>query len=124
MPEPRTLEFPFPPSVNHYWRHTIVNKRPRVLISKRGREYRSAVRRFVGLGCKPMAGRLAVSIEAFPPDRRKRDLDNMLKALLDSMTHAGIWHDDDQIDEVRIVRREATAGGMMRVVVSEVGPEA
>jgi crossover junction endodeoxyribonuclease RusA len=71
-----------------------------------------------------MAGRLAVSIEAFPPDRRKRDLDNMLKALLDSMTHAGIWHDDDQIDEVRIVRREATAGGMMRVVVSEVGPEA
>jgi len=124
MPEPKTIELPFPPSVNHYWRSVVVKNRPRVLISKKGREYRASVRRFVGLGHKPMAGRLSVSVEVFPPDRRKRDLDNMLKALLDSMTHAGLWLDDDQIDDVRIVRRGATAGGLMRVVVSEIGPEA
>lgn len=124
MPEPRKIDLPFPPSVNHYWRSTIVNKRLRVLISKKGRDYRAQVARFVGLGNKPFTGRVAIVVEAFPPDRRKRDLDNMLKALLDSMTHAGVWHDDDQIDEVMIVRRAATRGGMMRVVVSEIGPEA
>ncbi|MEY4713325.1 MAG: hypothetical protein RIS88_2775 [Pseudomonadota bacterium] len=44
------------------------------------------------------------------PDRRRRDLDNTLKATQDAMTHAGIWDDDSQIDDLRIVRKRDAAG--------------
>lgn len=44
------------------------------------------------------------------PDRRRRDLDNMPKALFDGLTHAGVWTDDSQIDDLRIVRSWAAGG--------------
>jgi len=34
---------------------------------------------------KPMAGMLAVKVRAYPPDRRKRDIDNIQKPLLDAL---------------------------------------
>jgi crossover junction endodeoxyribonuclease RusA len=64
-------------------------------------------------GAKHYAGRLAVEIEAHVPDKRKRDLDNLFKAVLDSLTHAGVWADDSQIDALRIVRKPV--GGMIKV---------
>ena len=64
-------------------------------------------------------GNIAVEIEAFMPDRRKRDLDNILKALLDALTHAGVWADDSQIVDLRI-RKAPTIGGMCKVLVTTV----
>lgn len=123
MPELKTIELPFPPSVNHYWRSTVVNGRPRVLISKPGRAYRSEVRAKVLelLRSMPVAltGRVALDIQAFPPDRRQRDLDNLIKAVQDSLTHAGVWLDDSQIDRLSISRREVFAGGFVRVTIKE-----
>ncbi|EGM8635893.1 RusA family crossover junction endodeoxyribonuclease, partial [Escherichia coli] len=34
----------------------------------------------------------------------RRDLDNILKAPLDALTHAGLLMDDEQFDEINIVR--------------------
>jgi crossover junction endodeoxyribonuclease RusA len=48
--------------------------------------------------------RLKVCIYATPPDKRKRDLDNMLKVPIDSLMHAGWFNDDSQIDELSIRR--------------------
>lgn len=48
--------------------------------------------------------RLSLTIDAYPPDRRKRDLDNILKSLLDALQHAGIYSDDSQIDILKISR--------------------
>lgn len=53
------------------------------------------------------------------PDRRIRDLDNIKKALLDSLTHAGVYKDDFQIDDLRVVRREVVKGGYVIVHVAE-----
>lgn len=113
------FDLPWPPSVNTYWRHTLVKGRPRVLISKKGRDYRSAVLSAIGLKHKKIGGRVSVWIGANAPDNRARDLDNLPKAILDALTHAGVWGDDEQIDQLTIVRGEVVKGGGVRVVISE-----
>ncbi|WP_256824678.1 RusA family crossover junction endodeoxyribonuclease, partial [Pseudomonas aeruginosa] len=47
----------------------------------------------------------------------KRDLDNLLKGLLDSLTKAGAWDDDGLVDDLRIVRGEVIAGGEVLVTI-------
>jgi crossover junction endodeoxyribonuclease RusA len=114
-----SLTLPWPPTLNTYWRHVG----PRVLISAAGRAYRKAVGDAVLMsvrGARPLTDRLSVRIEAQPPDRRVRDLDNLLKAPADALTHAGLWEDDGQIDELTIVRLSPTPGGLLRVVVSPI----
>lgn len=54
--------------------------------------------------------RLSLSILAYPPDRRKRDLDNILKSLLDALMHARVYSDDSQIDRLSIMRNSALDG--------------
>ncbi|MCD5335594.1 RusA family crossover junction endodeoxyribonuclease (plasmid) [Escherichia coli] len=61
------------------------------------------------------AGRLAIKIIAEPPDKRRRDLDNILKAPLDALTHAGLLMDDEQFDEINIVRGQPLSGGRLGV---------
>ena len=54
---------------------------------------------------------------AEPPDKRRRDLDNILKAPLDALTHAGLLMDDEQFDEINIVRGQPVSGGRMGVKI-------
>lgn len=55
--------------------------------------------------------RLSINITATPPDRRVRDLDNILKSLLDSIVYAGVIHDDSQFDEIHMFRSEPSKPG-------------
>lgn len=98
------LTLPFPPSTNTVWR----NLRGRTLLSKRGREFRRLVGEIVGqqYDDAPLRGRLSVRVTLYPPDSRKRDIDNYNKALLDALTHAQVWVDDEQIDHLTIIRGE------------------
>ena len=114
------LKLPWPPSVNQYWRAVAVGGRARNILSKKGREYREVV----GASIKEQTEehetteeRLRVNILASPPDRRRRDLDNILKPLLDGMEHAEVYKDDSQIDELRIARLDPSKGGSVVVVV-------
>lgn len=110
------VELPFPPSVNHYWRMW----HGRMVISKEGREYRETVAAILwAKGVTPMTGPLAVSIEAFPPDRRRRDLDNLLKALGDSLQHGGAFLDDSQIVWLLIEKAQVVPGGKVTVRITE-----
>lgn len=106
------FELPYPPSINHYYRRVG----PRTLISREGRRYRGDVASALAhLGLQPMDGPLEVWVDVFPPDRRRRDLDNVQKSLLDAMEHAGVYHDDSQIKRLISEMREVTRGG--KVVV-------
>lgn len=107
-----TIDLPYPPSVNRYWRSV----KGRVLISEQGRAYRKAVCQAIGIGGNTLNQRLAVTVDAWMPDKRKRDIDNIAKAVLDAITFAGVWNDDELIDDLRIIRRGVEAPG--RVVVS------
>jgi crossover junction endodeoxyribonuclease RusA len=113
------LELPFPPTLNTMWR-----RGPRsTYLSQRGKQYRSDV-----LGVVRQQGvwetldqRLAVTIVLYPPDKRQRDLDNYPKAILDSLTHAKVWVDDSQVDELVVRRGEKVKGGRadVRIEVME-----
>jgi crossover junction endodeoxyribonuclease RusA len=101
------VRLPFPPSVNHYWRHY----RGRTVISPEGRTFRASVCALLGgSGRKPpLGGRITACLDAFPPDRRRRDCDNLQKSTLDAMQHAGVYEDDSQIDLLICRRRQIDA---------------
>ena len=108
----------WPPTVNTYT--TVV--RGRKILSNHGRKYKK--QSILGLveqhAPKGLKGRIEVHIEAHPPDKRKRDLDNLLKPILDVLQDYGIYADDEQIDVLRIRRREIMRPGHVRVYVSEI----
>ena len=119
------IDLPFPPSVNTYWRSRICGKGSRafvsVYVSPAGKKYQEAVKAAMWAkfgSIKPDERRMRVEIHATMPDRRKRDVDNLLKATLDALTAAKLWADDSQIDQLLIVRGEVKAPGSVRVVVS------
>lgn len=113
----RVYELPYPPSVNHYWR----NVHGRTLISREGRRYRKSVCALLALTqLEPLRGRLALSMTVFPPDRRRRDLDNLQKAILDSLEAGGAYLDDGQIDRIEIIRGSVIPEAKVIVTVEEV----
>lgn len=111
-----SIELPYPPSVNHYWRRVGA----RTLISKEGRRFRRRVLAILSARpIEPMTGSLSVRVVAHPPDRRRRDLDNITKALLDALEHGGIYEDDSQIDRLAIERARVVPDGKVIVHISE-----
>jgi crossover junction endodeoxyribonuclease RusA len=67
--------------------------------------------------------RLAVTLRAFFPDRRTRDLDNTFKCL--DGANGVVWHDDEQIDELHVYRGVDRKNPRLEVTVEKVvdGPE-
>ena len=66
-----------------------------MVISESGRRYKEAVRSLLAhVTGLPLPGRVALEVELYPPDRRRRDLDNFCgKALLDALK--GVAFGDD-----------------------------
>ena len=91
------------------------------MISQEGRAYRTEVARIASVLRLPQfTGRMRVSLRAAPPDKRRRDLDNILKALLDSLVHANVLADDELVDELTIIRIPSAPPGVVFVTLSEV----
>lgn len=80
----------------------------RVLLSADGRAYALKVSNALPAGrVTPLTGRLAVDVDLFPPATlagKKWDIANREKVLFDALTKCGVWVDDEQIDQIIIVR--------------------
>ena len=116
------IVLPWPPSINHYWR----NYRGRTVISQDGRLYRQTVAYRIleqGIPRENLNCRLQVSIDAYPPDKRRRDLDNIQKALLDAIVAADVIEDDSLIDALSIQRHEAKDEGEVIVRIQPYAKE-
>ncbi|MCL2645408.1 MAG: RusA family crossover junction endodeoxyribonuclease [Phycisphaerales bacterium] len=93
-----------------------------MVLSPEGRNYRTAVcARLAGNGPRkpPSGGRIALCMDAFPPDFRRRDLDNLNKSVADALQDAAVYEDDSLIDLLLTRRREVVAGGRIDVRVDE-----
>lgn len=103
-----------PPSVNHYWE---ASGKARYL-SKRAKDFIKLVSIFV----KPhrSTARLKLDVTFHFPDRRTRDIDNHLKAVLDALVKSGLCVDDEQFDELIVKRGNVVKGGLVKLTVSEV----
>lgn len=108
------FSIPYPPSVNTYYRHVG----PRVLISRDGRKYRMMVVSRLG-GIEPLEGDLALTVHLYPPDRRRRDVDNTLKSFMDALVHAGAMRDDSQVKILHVEMLEPYPGGKLFFVLEE-----
>jgi crossover junction endodeoxyribonuclease RusA len=70
-------------------------------------------------GARPLEGRLSFTALLYPKDRRRRDVDNVLKSLLDSLAHAGTMHDDSQIKVLHVVMNEPDGEARVEVRMEE-----
>lgn len=112
----------FPPSVNNYY----VKTQRGLFISQKGRKFRDQLvkdaHEQLG-GMDPIECKVRIDVVAWVPDNRKRDLDNLVKPIQDAISHAHIWGDDSQVDQLVVYRGEKAApNGALYIRISEAAP--
>jgi len=115
----KTYDFtlPWAPSINGY----RAVARNRLITTKRGREYKArafAELDLQGLTHEELDCRISLSLVLNPPTLAKYDADNYCKAILDALTDAGFWLDDEQVDRLLITKGEKVKGGRVDVMVA------
>ena len=124
MTLPITLRLPWPPSANRIWRSRIAGNGGKqfvsVYLSAEGKAFRADVMAEVleKFGVLDIADRLRVVIVVIQPDRRKRDIDNLLKATGDALTHSR----DEQIDHLTVIRGRSQKPGWLEVTIEPIPP--
>lgn len=111
------LELPYPPSINHYY----IRSAHGVILGAKGKSYRRDVSLLLHRykNAYSQDKRLVVTINVFPPDKRKRDIDNILKCLLDSLEYAQVYKNDNQIDMLTVIRRQNVTRGAVHIWITE-----
>jgi crossover junction endodeoxyribonuclease RusA len=94
------LTLPWPPSVNHCYAQ-VGNRR---YLTPEAKRYKKDVSWLIKCQARSQSfdkfsqnQKLQAFIQAYPPDCRKRDEDNIKKILYDTLTLSGIIHDDSLI---------------------------
>lgn len=94
------LELPYPPTINHYF-----GQRGKIrFLTAKGRKFREEVLQIVKENKldNDVDAPLKLYVAFCPPDRRKRDIDNPLKPLLDALEHADVYTNDVNIVELHV----------------------
>ena len=120
---PGELVLPWPPSANQMWRHVLVGGKSRTLLSHEARDYKARVRAIFGVAAsagavRMMRGPLKVELRLHPPKLGKRDIDNSIKPVLDSLNGL-LWPDDGMIDRLEVELYARVEGGAVVVRATE-----
>ena len=108
------LNLPYPNSANTHWRHA----RGRTYVSQSGMRYRAKVGDYIAeTELVAPDGFLEIIVALYPDSKRRSDIDNRIKPLLDALTHAGFWEDDSLISKITVERMSITKGGKAAVIV-------
>ncbi len=119
MKEATILTLPYPPSGNHMWKHT---RNGRHFLTQEARDYYQLVAQTVVLSNQntQLAGKLHVECDIYPPDNRRRDLDNAWKTISDACTKAFVWQDDTQIHRLVLERMETVKHGLVAIRIATI----
>jgi crossover junction endodeoxyribonuclease RusA len=121
------LTLPYPPTVNHYWKSTVkrvAGNKGRVItrVSDEGKAFAEQVFWLVReqKAHKNLKADLKLVIHVYVPDRRRRDIDNLSKSLFDAMQKAGVYEDDTQIKDFRMIHSGIVKGGKVTLSIEEI----
>lgn len=129
------LTVPWPPSLNHY------KKVGAIVRTKKGKIFQKRVdtnstKQFywdVYQECKKRIPAewddfrrsetisFKVYVYLYPPDNRRRDVDNSLKVLLDSLVRAQVIYDDSQITRLCVQKMNIIESGQVIVRIQPIG---
>lgn len=105
MKQRATLTIPFPPTLNH----NIGRNGARYYKDDDYKRFQNQVG-WLWLKALPpiwsQTTRYAVAIELIYDSKRRYDVDNRVKPILDALTKAGVWKDDVQVDVIVVARGE------------------
>jgi crossover junction endodeoxyribonuclease RusA len=121
------LRLPYPPTVNHYKRPGRLTKtktgkiyQPQVNTDATTRFYYQVWMLIRGNNIKSLGGAvLSLELDVYPPDARKRDIDNVIKPLLDSLQKANLFDDDYQIARLLVTRKAIIRQGQIVLRIQE-----
>lgn len=108
------LPYPMSISVNNIWKRS----KQGIYVNPKAKKYREEVyyctRNIETFDQKD----LEIEIKMFPPDKRTRDVDNILKSIFDAIQYAKIINSDYQIRKALIERFDPVCpGGLIEVTL-------
>jgi crossover junction endodeoxyribonuclease RusA len=108
-----SVDLPFPPSANRLWRY--VGGRP--IKSADYRAWLEEAAQIVAIAkTRRTVGPFGLSVQVGRKDKRKRDIDNFLKPLLDAIQAGGAVEDDSDCEHLEMRWRPELPGVRVRVL--------
>ncbi len=118
---------PYPPSINKYWTSRLTNQvnpatGKRIKIVSRTKQvvkymhdayYLLKSQNLNSIDSK----HLRVEFYIYPPDKKMRDIDNLVKSLQDVLQYAGIYKNDYFIDELLVKRCRVVKHGLVKFII-------
>lgn len=120
------LELPYPPTLNHFKKIGATRR------TKRGCLYQTRVNSpqtdlfyqqvWIKIRTNKMQSlgkaKMSMEIDVHAPDKRKRDIDNVVKCIFDALQRGGLYDDDFQIDRLLVERKNVIVGGAVVVRIA------
>lgn len=118
------FELPYPPTINGAYVPIRIRGKPRLMLSHEARDYKTLA--YATLLPKVIllnedtrgafkTGLIEITVYRYPPDRRKRDSDNIKKFVYDSLMQVGLIKDDSQIVVEHSYVKEVIKGGKIEL---------
>lgn len=114
-----TITIPFPTATgNHMWKHS---GRKHYLTEKAKQYYWHVAQAIRAQNAVwKLEGSIQAEVAIYPPDKRRRDSDNIWKVVGDALTKAGVWVDDSLVHDLRLVKHPVDSNPRVEIRILSV----